>query len=87
MERRIHVGEKDRVVDFAAAVIIPVIELALDRDKGTQTYTAFPAPVTFKHCHCRWEYCPVGEKWIAIPHPANGIGLSSVLRHIKKQKF
>ena len=50
---RIHMGKKDRVVDFTAAVIIPVIELALDRDKGAKTHAAFPAPVTCKHCHCR----------------------------------
>jgi hypothetical protein len=50
--RRIHVGKKDRVIDFTAAIIIPVIELALDRDKGAKARAAFPAPVTFKHCHC-----------------------------------
>ena len=51
--RRIHMGKKDRVVDFTAAIIIPVIELALDSDKGAKAHAAFPAPVTFKHCHCR----------------------------------
>jgi hypothetical protein len=50
---RIHTGKEDYVIDSTAAVIIPVVQLTPDRNMGTETYAAFPAPVTFKNCHCR----------------------------------
>jgi hypothetical protein len=48
---RINVGKKDSIVEFTPAVIIPVIELALNRDERTKTHAAFPAPVTVKRDH------------------------------------
>ena len=55
-------GEKNRVIDFAAAVIVLVMKLTLDRYEGAKTHAAFPAPVTCKHCHFLREYCPDGKK-------------------------
>jgi hypothetical protein len=50
---RIHMDRKDRVIDFTAAVIIQVTELALDSNEVAKTHAAFPAPVTFEHSHIR----------------------------------
>jgi hypothetical protein len=44
---------KDRVIDFTAAIIIQVTELALDRNEVAKTHAAFPAPVTFELSHIR----------------------------------
>jgi hypothetical protein len=44
-------GKKNRVIDFAAAVVVLVIKLTFDRYEGAKTNAAFPAPVTFEHRH------------------------------------
>jgi hypothetical protein len=51
-KRRIHAGGKEGVVDNAATVIIPVVQLAFYPDVGAKAGAALSAPFTFKHRHC-----------------------------------
>lgn len=80
--RRVDMGEKERIADFASAVIIPVVQLALNGNIGAEAHAAFPTPVTCKLCHCQSEYCPGGKNWLRhiILYPAPVVIVQQLVR-------